>query len=238
MRHIGFLYTKLKQMKDGKTPHIRLFGKAYASALLEFAECAECAKYKVITKLGKADGRTDTGVWVGRSSVDDMHLFLTPRGLRKARTVMRLPLDKKFDAELFMKCIGLPYDPLELGRKTVAVELKGSSVRQRYLTNAIIREHGKTKGCNACNGQGGPLTPACRQRFDKLLAPATPVPVPQEETKGPPLLNAQPATGSKRAAVEEQAPASKYPRQRDHAVQQLSKTDNDGKLRWITAGCS
>jgi hypothetical protein len=50
IRHVGWLRTKFKVGTDGKTPHTRLFGKAYGGTILEFGECAEFKTQRRWTK--------------------------------------------------------------------------------------------------------------------------------------------------------------------------------------------
>ncbi len=61
VRHVGWLKRKFKRGKDGKTNHMRLFGKEYNEAILEFGECA---RFKKTGKIDKAEMRMLDGIWV------------------------------------------------------------------------------------------------------------------------------------------------------------------------------
>ena len=44
-----------------------------------------------------------------------------------------------------------------------------ASSRRRYITKALMQQHGETPGCSACLGIASEHTATCRERFERLI---------------------------------------------------------------------
>ena len=64
--------------------------------------------------------------------------------------------------EMFDKVKGLPWEP-------IPPELQMPRIRDVYITRDRILKYEPTPGCPAGAGAGGVHTPACRERFRKLV---------------------------------------------------------------------
>ena len=89
VRHTGWTLTKFNVGEDGRTGHQRLKGKEYRHHVLEFGETAMWHRQTEVED-AKMEKRFKKGIWVGKLDQTDEHLFLTPEGARKSRTVRRL----------------------------------------------------------------------------------------------------------------------------------------------------
>ena len=188
--------------------------------ILEFGECAE---FKITKKQDKAAGRMQAGVWVGRSLVDDSHLYLTPGGLRKARTVVRNARDNDWNEALSSSIKGTPWNPLAIENKTtVPKSFGGAHTRNMYITKELLTKHGATKACPRCKNGTGLHSDFCRERFSKLTA------TPADQEEAAPQLPKSSSSGSGQQAgaaaaaststMEQKGTNSKYARQRDEAI--------------------
>jgi hypothetical protein len=131
-------------------------------------------------KVDKAQTRMIQGVWVGRSMIDDAHIYLTASGLKKARTVVRNIESETWQHELFKSIKGTPWNPLAIpGKVTIPKSFSGAHMRNQYITSKMIKDFGESDGCPRCKGGTGPHSEFCRQRFTKLCPTAG-----QEEDTG------------------------------------------------------
>ena len=170
IRNCAFTLNHFQPGNDGLTVHKRIHGEDYKGAMLNFGE--KC-QFKERREQGKLEDRWPFGIWVGKTTLDDEHLLLTPAGVRTARSVKRLPEEKKYDKVFLASCKGTPWNPLATqARETLdAAEIvKPASRKRLYITEALVKKFGKSKGCEACRGQGGPHTEACRSRIEALKA--------------------------------------------------------------------
>ena len=59
----------------------------------------EVVRWKTRGLQAKLAERWPLGVWVGKTTIDDEHIVLTPEGVRTSRAVQRLPEDERPCAE-------------------------------------------------------------------------------------------------------------------------------------------
>ena len=105
-----------------------------------------------------------------------------------------------------------------------------ASNRRRYVTKALVQQHGETPGCSACLGIASQHTATCRERFERLINPiatdAIPTvlsiteedqqpdggaaPVEQQQQAAQPTTGqlVRPAAGTKRGMEDSSAPSS------------------------------
>ena len=61
-----------------------------------------------------------------------------------------------------------------------------------YITEAVVKRFGKSKGCDACRGWQGPHTAVCRQRMERLA---------EEERRAEEIATAKASAATKLATV-------------------------------------
>lgn len=159
---------------DGRTTYYRITGKEYKGQVTEFGEYAKF--HLEGKKHEKADARWEPGIFVGKSEESDQFLYLTPRGMRTARSVQRLPEKDRWNREAFDAARGTPWNPLGVATREKIVPMKegpvtaASVVTKRHfkITEAMKQAHGKTQGCPARRTKKGMHTDACKKRFEDL----------------------------------------------------------------------
>ncbi|CAK0793479.1 unnamed protein product [Prorocentrum cordatum] len=204
VRHAAWSLTRFQVKSDGRTPYVRIFGKAYGGEVLPFGERV-MYKYTAVPS-GNLDQKWAHGVWVGKAPLTDEHLVLTVDGVKKARSVHRLPVDERYVKEELAKVKGLPWNGTasDLKAPIVSQQDQGPSGHRRlYLTRAIVQKYGATPGCSGCAGLG-PHTEACRARLEKLVADAAAgprgiavgTPLTARPDPGPPAGAAEPSSAA------------------------------------------
>lgn len=174
VRHSGWTITRFQpRAATGRTPYEELKGKAYVQPMIEFGEVV---LFKAVgAEKDKLNPRYFKGVYVGRVDVSDENLILTDNGLFKARSIMRMNVDKRWDEDVFNGVIGTPWNPKSLhGHEDLGnavSDLSGKSTRGRFITKALVEEHGPTDGCPACERKSYNAAHSfkCKNRFDALL---------------------------------------------------------------------
>lgn len=172
VRHAAWVVNRFQTGRDGKSAYQRIHGRPYRGAVVNFAEKVQ---FKDDRDRGKLEDRWPIGIWVGKLSLDDCHIILTPDGVRTVRSISRLSEDLKWDREFVKQVKGTPWNPLgvahrdHLGADGSALH-RTQSRKRVYITTPIIKRLGKTKGCEACIGKAHTLhTEACRKRITDLL---------------------------------------------------------------------
>lgn len=173
VRHSGWSITRLQpRAATGRTPHEELKGKPYGQPMIEFGETIQ---FKAVeAEKDKLNTRYYKGIYVGRVDTNDENLVLTENGLFKARSIMRMTEDKRWDEEVFNKLIGTPWNPKSLhGHDDIdrsVTDLSGKSARGLYTTKKMVEELGLTDGCPACERKtyNAAHSFKCKNRFDAL----------------------------------------------------------------------
>ena len=90
-----------------KTAFEDCFGKPYQGEVLNFAEAALfrvavslSGKIRDGIRQGRADARFVRGVWLGKTTKSDEHLFAKEMGVHTTRTVKRVPGTEQKRADL------------------------------------------------------------------------------------------------------------------------------------------
>ena len=103
-RHAGWL---LDVKANTKTAFENCFGKPYQGEVMKFAEAAlyrvtvsPSGKSRDGVRQGCADARFVRGIWVGKTTESDEHLFATDTGVYTTRTVKRVPDSERKRADL------------------------------------------------------------------------------------------------------------------------------------------
>lgn len=201
VRHSGWSITRFQtRAASGRTPYEELRGKAYVHPMVEFGETVQ---FKAVgAEKDKLNPRYFKGIYVGRVDATDENLVLTSNGLYKARSIMRMVEEKRWDAELFESVIGTPWNPKSLqGHESVdnaVLDLSGKSNRGVFITKARVEEYGPTDGCPACERKSYNAAHSfkCRTRFEALLRHV----VPEPKAKAGPKAKAAPKAAPKAQA--------------------------------------
>jgi hypothetical protein len=194
----AYLLNRLEVGKDGKTSWERSRGKSASVMGVEFGEKVMFKK-KLKDKSAKIEARWEKGIFVGARSCSGEFWLATPVGIRKCRSVRRLPLEERWslDSLAWVKHVpwhlyrgdsladgDIPEDNAvepEVVEKSSRDDLGGITVKMRtppprdfQIRKEDAEKHGYTRGCSGCSswfrGLGRqPHSAACRARFEKLL---------------------------------------------------------------------
>jgi hypothetical protein len=116
----AFITNAYRVRLDGHTSHFAVTGSTYKGEIIPFAEtCLAKVPSSSSRQLreGRRQHKGDTtwtyGIWVGKNERNDSHKILTPEGEIEARTVRRLPADRRAVQDLFDSVCGTPWgEPL------------------------------------------------------------------------------------------------------------------------------
>ena len=196
VEHAGYLLTYYGIGRDGKTPNQLLKGKHTHRPMYELGEKVRFHPLGLIKGRGKLDTKMLEGIWLGLSRKSGEYIIGTPEGIRKARTVFRVPEAERWDAMLLDTFKGLPWNlkpeddeesgempeviviDEELAQEGVGVEEKGMAVVPRRArldrseVKKFIEKYGATAGCPGCDAIRMNLiakahTEHCRKRIEK-----------------------------------------------------------------------
>ncbi|CAK0826802.1 unnamed protein product [Prorocentrum cordatum] len=153
VRHSAYVITRFVLKSDGKE---------FTSPL---ACVGETVDFKLLRKdQSKLDPRWASGVFLGRRDESDEVVVGTARGIEFTRSFKRRDGSERWIQEEFRTSIGVPWNPRAPTTETPVV-----STRRRYITCALIQEHGESPDCAACLGLSSVHTIACRDRFEEIF---------------------------------------------------------------------
>ena len=167
--------------KDGRTAYQNITGKSSKRPVAVFGEKILYMPLKTERlKMDKGEAKLREGIWLGLKSRSDEAIVGTATGVVKARTIRRLPKEKRWDPSAINAMRGSPRRPVpgvesdHLPTDTQAGVLPGSGEddvvialpkegeirhnapraeegpRRMYITRAFIEKYGKTAGCPGC----------------------------------------------------------------------------------------
>ena len=172
VRHAAYVLNRYIKRDDGRSAWARLRGKECDSPL---AQIGETVDFKIVRgEMAKTGARV--GPWElswGRTDESDEVIVGTAAGIEFARSFRRRAANKQWERDAFTTFVGVPWNP-----RGLAVEAPVASSRRRYITKALIHQHGETPGCAACLGTGSQHTAKCRDRFEQLINPSVTDEVP------------------------------------------------------------
>ena len=98
VRHAGWLLERYHVKANKKTAFEDRFGKPCQGEVMKFAETAlfrvavsPSGKIRDWIRQGRADARFVRGIWLGKTTESDEHLFATDTGVYTTTTVKRVP---------------------------------------------------------------------------------------------------------------------------------------------------
>jgi hypothetical protein len=194
----AYLLNRLEVGKDGKTAWERSRGKSGNVMGIEFGEKVMFKKKKR-DKGAKIDARWEKGIFVGARPCSGEFWIAMPSGIRKCRSVRRLPIEERWglDSLAWVKHVpwhlyrgdsqadgDIPEDnavePEALPETSrgnssgIVVKMKTLPPRNFQIRKEDAEKHGYSRGCAGCSswfrGLGRqPHSEECRARFEKLL---------------------------------------------------------------------
>ena len=72
-------------------------------------------------RANKLEPRFEYGIWAGIERRTGAYIIMTPDGRKLARTVRRLPADRRYDWGFLQSCKGYPWDPDAINEQEVDV---------------------------------------------------------------------------------------------------------------------
>ena len=171
VEYCGELINRYRTGEDGKTAYFRIKGKRSSANIVPFGEKVLFmpAKDKSQRK-NLLEPRFIDGIWAGIDAGSGESIILTPSGVRKARTVKRLPEGERYDREFLTRVKGMPWEEGAIQdnedteiptvetpkaqEETRPEEQEEHSVKQKRrwkITKNDIEAFGPTKGCLGCN---------------------------------------------------------------------------------------
>ena len=119
VRHAGWLQERHHVKANKKTAFEDCLGKPYQGEVMMFAEAARfrvavspSGKIRDRIRQGRADARFVRGVWPGKTTESDEHLFATDTGVYTPRTVKGVPDSEQKRADLVKSLQGTSWDRL------------------------------------------------------------------------------------------------------------------------------
>jgi hypothetical protein len=193
----AYLLNRLEIGKDGKTAVERNKGKAASVMGIEFGEKLMFKK-KVKDKSAKIEARWENGIFVGVRVLSGEFWVATPFGIRKCRSVRRLPVQERWSTDSVAWVKNVPWHlyrgdvaadgeiPEDNSVEPAAVQSRGAGLegivlkarepppRAFQIRKEDAERHGYSRGCAGCTswfrGLGRqPHSPECRARFEGLL---------------------------------------------------------------------
>ena len=196
IRHAAYIITRCRVRSHGKTSLQLMKGRVSLTELLPFAEVVLFKIPKTGDAVGSFEDRWDSGVWLGSTIRDGMHLIGTAAGVFKVGTLKRKPDGEQWSADLVRNIVGSPQRP-EPGSETRRVttfakkKLSGKPAqedirfqpptdvipepRNAKLLKTDVEKYGASPGCPACRAivAGKPWrsahTALCRQRLETMM---------------------------------------------------------------------
>ena len=191
------LYSRYAVGRDGLTPYERRRGRRCTIPVAAFGEKVW---YKELRqhheRRDKMESEWFEGLWLGHTRNSNEHLIGTHGGVVKAYSVKRRSEDERWDKAYIEGVRGTPQqpDPARSGltvpisvRFDVAAPEDGAppkadqdepqrQIRRMRITEAILKQHGYTDGCEGCRFRRAGLsetrghTEACRTRIEAAMA--------------------------------------------------------------------
>ena len=136
-KHAAYVLSRFVKRDDGRSAWARLRGKACDSPL---ARIGETVNFKIVRgEMAKLEPRWATGTFLGRTDESYEVIVGTAARVECVRTFRRRTRDRQWQRDSFTTFIGVPWNP-----RGLAVEVPMASNRRRYITQALIQQHGET----------------------------------------------------------------------------------------------
>ena len=198
VRHCCWIFSRYHTRADGRTPYEVLRNNSYRGGIASFAEVVWARVPGSRLTRGKFEVNWLELVWLGKTESSDEHLCGDEHGVRKFRTIRRQPESARWRREDVDKLVGDPFNPKGVttraaGQSSVPLdvqtkravsfnpnigvdEVPGEEEQQAetpqkrwYVTEALIREHGRTMGCPRCTDGTSVHNAECRRRIEGIL---------------------------------------------------------------------
>ena len=194
IRHVPWCQDRFQIKKNGKTPYFSMRGKSYNGFTVNFGERCQ---FRILTD-DKYEDRWLPGVFVGKQIETDEFIALTEKGVMLSRSCKRYASKvDAYDLDYLSKIKGLPWAPLgdmvegavKMGKDFM---VGGASIRRMYITEQMLKEHGRTDGCPRCENYGATHSEECRRRLESKMTAAGQAFDPQPKTGETQILVEEP----------------------------------------------
>ena len=197
IRWAAELYSRYAIGRDGLTPYERRRGRRCAIPVAAFGERVW---YKELRqhheRRDKMESEWFEGLWLGHSRNSNEHLVGTSRGVVKAYSIKRRAEDERWNRPFIEETRGTPQQP-DPARAGLAIPIsvrfdaqvpedetpdaaaQGETqrqIRRMRITEALLKQHGFTEGCEGCRfrraglGETRPHTEVCRSRIEAAMS--------------------------------------------------------------------
>ena len=106
VRHVSWLCNRYLVHSGGKTSYERRWGRTYRRPICSFAEKVAYLKPQ---RGDKANPSCDYGIWLCKRTSSEEHLIGTVGGVKRGRSIRRLPPSQRYDCELPNSFRSLPW---------------------------------------------------------------------------------------------------------------------------------
>ena len=191
IEHVSVAINRTKVGVDGKTAYARIKGKNSKIKLLPFGEKVLWMIPKEERRKGpKMRPRFNHGIWVGINEHTGEYIVMTPDGIKRTRTIRRIPEADRWDQAFMKGCKGTPWDtagadmPEDMSDEVRAPESntqektpqpEEAKLKRMRIYPKDVDEIGPTKGCGGCRAvilkmRSQTHSEACRKRMTEKLS--------------------------------------------------------------------
>ena len=153
MRHAAWTLTRYALKADGQTSFFKLMRKDYHG---EVAKFSELVWFRLLAKQPKLAAEWREAHWVGKSERSDEHLLAIRGSTSSGRAIRRKPHDEQWNLESVKAVL------VSLWKLRVRTEFDAPLTRQKYITNQMLDQHGRTPLCTRCFLSKGSHSSDCR----------------------------------------------------------------------------
>ena len=128
----------------------------------EVAKFPELVWFRIPAEQPKLAEQWREAHWVGKSERSDEHLLAIRGSTYPARAIRKKPRDEQWNLESVKAVLVSPWE------LRVRSEFDASVTRQKYITNQMLDQYGRTPLCTRCPLGTGSRSSDCRARFESI----------------------------------------------------------------------
>ena len=159
VRHDACTLTRYALKDDGQTPCFKLMSKDYHG---EVAKSRELVLFRTPTKQAEQAEQWREAHWVGKSKRSDEQLLVIRGSTYSARAIRRKPHDEQWNLESVKAVLVSPWE------LRVRTGFDAPVTRQKYITNQMLDQYGRTPLCTRCSLGTGSHSSDRRTRFEAV----------------------------------------------------------------------
>ena len=162
---------------DGRTPYEVLEKNSYRGGVACFGEIVWARVPGSRLLRGKYEVNWPELVWLGKTENTEEHLCGDEHGVCKFRTIRRQPESPFNPKPKTSMAVGPGETPVDMKWTTRAspnvhvdeAPEPAAAQKRRYVTEALVKEHGRTMGCPRCSSGICIHNAECRARIEGIL---------------------------------------------------------------------